>query len=108
MAEEETPCQKERWNSCCCSCEWQYVDRSHPGTDGKSCTNTRGYICAEPNLGYHSEWFEHGMCECWNQRPDRPEEDDTNDIRHYEIEQWDARYTKRDSMPSYWRLKRKG
>jgi len=103
MAKSE--CQLERWNSCCCTCEWQYVDRSHPGTDGKSCTNTRGYICAEPSMGYHSGWYEHSMCECWNKRPDRPEED-TNDIRHYEIEQWDARYTKRDSMPTFWRLQR--
>jgi len=104
MGEE---CQIEQWGQCCCSCKWRYVDRSHPGTDGKPMSNTRGYICAEPFLGYHSEWSEHGICECWIERPIRPTVIEGNDSTYYAAEAWDAAYHKRDAMPTWWRLTRK-
>lgn len=102
-------CQLERWKQCCCTCKWQYVDRSHPGTDGKPMSSTRGYICAEPFLGYHSGWTEHGMCECWTERPPEPNvlDADVGDNAWYELEAWDACYRKRDSMPTWWRLQKK-
>lgn len=65
-------------------------------------SNTRGYICAEPFLGYHSGWFEHGMCECWTERPERPNPpmNDYGSDEWLELELWDARYTKRDKKES--------
>jgi len=98
-------CCKERWGQCCCNCKWQYIDRSHPGTDGKRSWQTRGYICAEPRLGYHSGWSEHGVCECWIERPSRPIEVVGNDSSHYEVEAWDARYEKREARHMWNKLK---
>lgn len=91
-------CQLKNWNSCCCTCKWRYVDRSHPGTDGRSMLLQRGWICAQPFLGYHSDWFEHGMCEEWTERPERPNPplNDYNDTLWYEAEMWDACYEVRD------------
>lgn len=65
-------------------------------------SNTRGYICAEPLLGYHSGWSEHGLCECWIQRPDRPNPviKERNSVEWLEAEAWDACYTKRDKKES--------
>jgi hypothetical protein len=39
-------CQMELIGQCCCSCQFQLEDHSHPHTDGKSMTAIRGYICA--------------------------------------------------------------
>lgn len=65
-------------------------------------SNTRGYICAHPFLGYHSGWDEHGMCEEWTERPERPNPplNDYNNILWYEAEAWDACYAKRDKKES--------
>ena len=100
----DNSCCLEVWGDCCCTCLWHYVDRSHPITDGKLMSDTRGYICAEPFLGYHSGWPEHGMCECWEQRPKRPEEVLGDEGTHYSLEAYDACYEKRDGYPMWRRL----
>lgn len=100
-------CQLKTHNQCCCTCRYHIIDRSHPGTDGKPAYNTRGYICAEPFLGFCSGWSEHGLCECWTERPERPNPvlNDPNDPNWPEVEHWDAMYSKRDAYPSYIKLK---
>ena len=70
-------------------------------------TNTRGYICGEPFMGFHSEWSKHGMCECWVERPSRPIEYVGIDSTHYAVEAWDACYQKRDGLPMWNKLKKK-
>lgn len=70
-------------------------------------TNSRGYICAEPFLGYASGWSEHGLCECWVERRSRPTEIIGNDSTHYAAEAWDACYQKRDGFPMWRKLKEK-
>lgn len=96
-------CAMEEHGQCCCTCKWQYVDRSHPGTDGKPMSHTRGYICAEPFLGYHSDWWHHSVgCECYTKRPERPDPplNDYNSDLWYEAEAWDACYARRDDYNS--------
>lgn len=65
---------RECWgDSCCCSCQFQAVDRSHPCTDGKMITEKRGWICFLPELEGDgiSGWPEHGGCECYQRRENR-------------------------------------
>lgn len=65
------PCQKNRKpnkGACCCNCAFHYRDHSHPVTDGKGCTHTRGWICGAPELGFSSGWGKHGLCECHTTR----------------------------------------
>ena len=51
---------------CCCNCNWHIKDLSHPGTNGKSVSEQRGWICASPEFdGMFSGWGEHGLCELW-------------------------------------------
>lgn len=61
---------EEKYGRCCCTCKHHIEDYSHPTTDGKSCTDERGWICLAPDpdseSGYHafSGWPEHGVgCE---------------------------------------------
>ena len=65
-------CHKNRFNQCCCTCESQIEDHSHPHIDGKSVLNVRGWICLSPGedsgskFYAHSQWPEHSMgCECY-------------------------------------------
>jgi len=64
-AAENYPCRLPE-GDCCCQCELRIGDYSHPMTDGKRCTEKKGYICL--GLAYegygHSGWWEHGpICE---------------------------------------------
>lgn len=49
---------------CCCNCRYHHEDHSHPLTDGGVVTHIRGWICGGSEVGYYSEWGEHGLCEC--------------------------------------------
>ena len=55
--------------NCCCHCQYQLLDCSHPHTDGKSCTEKRGFACAPPGANcIYSGWSEHGECEMFDER----------------------------------------
>lgn len=73
------PCMKGDKDSplsggCCCTCVHHHEDHSHPVTNGRSCTEVRGWICASPEDGWASGWGEHGGCAC-----------------HMTAEEWEAR-----------------
>lgn len=57
-------CRFDEHGACCCTCRYRLDDYSHPLTDGRPCTEQRGYICNNPELGAYSGWSEHGLCEC--------------------------------------------
>jgi hypothetical protein len=68
-------CQKDKSpgiGQCCCNCANHLKDFHHPLTTGESCLKQRGWICFldmrdtnESNYSLHSDWSEHGLCECW-------------------------------------------
>ena len=48
----------------CSNCRYLIPDYSHPCTDGKKCTEQRGWICMPPELeGAFSGWNPEGRCE---------------------------------------------
>lgn len=67
---KDHPCMKSKTvitsleKCCCCNCKFHHEDHSHPLTDGGEVTHIRGWICGGSELGFYSEWGEHGLCEC--------------------------------------------
>ena len=67
-------------DGCCCECQYQLIDLSHPNTDGGSLANQRGWICNAPEFTEvrvgkvykqaNSGWCEHGLCEMFDPRLD--------------------------------------
>ncbi len=57
---------------CCCNCRYHHEDHSHPLTDGGIVTHIRGWICGGSEVGYYSEWGEHGLCECHELQKEKP------------------------------------
>lgn len=55
---------------CCCNCRSLKIDHSHPLTDGKPCSNLRGFICTADGDQCYSGWRPHGLCEMWTPRVD--------------------------------------
>jgi hypothetical protein len=86
-------CQQLAWNgSCCCTCVNRINDYSHPCTDGKRTVFIRGYICQTDDLGSHSGWTKHGICELWKKRPVRPDPESDKDHDKVEAYWWDVKY----------------
>lgn len=70
---------------CCCNCQSQAVDLSHPLTDGGRVIHQRGWVCLAPEFDHSpspvligseeritavvSGFSQHGLCEMWNRRP---------------------------------------
>ena len=71
----ESKCMKKSEGICCCECRWLALDLSHPEIDGKPLSNVKGRVCLAPEF-YTSEgvpevisgWWEHGLCEMFDQR----------------------------------------
>lgn len=59
------------FGTCCCNCRNRIDDYSHELTDGRPCTEPRGWVCVGmvgmDDGGAHSGWSEHGMCELWTE-----------------------------------------
>jgi hypothetical protein len=77
--EKHLPQKGECWlpydGYCCCQCRWLAEDYSHPMTDGKKCTEQRGFVCLSPEFEedgvFHvsSGWPEHSSsCEMFTRR----------------------------------------
>jgi hypothetical protein len=63
-------------SECCCLCRYHVADHSHPGTDGGSILEQRGWVCTvfltwpdgdDPPKVF-SGWHEHGLCEMFEPR----------------------------------------
>ena len=73
----ESTCQKDRQpciGECCCTCRHRAEDYGHPGTNGKTIMDLRGYVCLCPGrVNEHGQrrvisgWTEHGQCEMWEE-----------------------------------------